>query len=178
LFTVVILWSLIRYLLETFEVEASRLPYLGMEMTSPVCTKKFHENFPLPFYMENPPNLPADLFDFPLCISLRPSPFPDRRTGLHGKSECGSRNRNFFQNPLCKSIRSSPFPIRRAGSPPERRNAAMDADRKAAGADVYDEELRDILIAISVVAKRLATKMEAAVKSETQTSKANERQGG
>lgn len=54
----------------------------------------------------------------------------------------------------------------------------MDADRKAAGADVYDEELRDILIAISVVAKRLATKMEAAVKSDTQTSKANERQGG
>lgn len=54
----------------------------------------------------------------------------------------------------------------------------MDADRKAAGADVYDEELRDILIAISVVAKRLATKMEAAVKSETQTRKANERQGG
>ncbi len=54
----------------------------------------------------------------------------------------------------------------------------MDADRKSAGADVYDEELRDILIAISVIAKRLATKMEAAVKSETQTSKANERQGG
>ena len=56
--------------------------------------------------------------------------------------------------------------------------AAMDADRKAAGADVYDEELRDILIAISVIAKRLATKMEAAVKSQTQTSNANERQGG
>lgn len=55
---------------------------------------------------------------------------------------------------------------------------AMDAEREAAGADVYDEELRDILIAISVIAKRLATKMEAAVKSQTQTSKANERQGG
>ena len=54
----------------------------------------------------------------------------------------------------------------------------MDADKKAAGADVYDEELRDILIAISVIAKRLATKIEAAVKSETQTSKANEHQGG
>ncbi len=56
--------------------------------------------------------------------------------------------------------------------------AAMDAEREAAGADVYDEELRDILIAISVIAKRLATKMEAAVKSQTQTSNANERQGG
>ena len=54
----------------------------------------------------------------------------------------------------------------------------MDADRKAAGADVYDEELRDILIAISVVAKRLATKMEAAVKSKTQTSEAKTGQGG
>ena len=56
--------------------------------------------------------------------------------------------------------------------------AAMDAEREAVGADVYDEELRDILIAISVIAKRLATKMEAAVKSQTQTSNANERQGG
>ena len=54
----------------------------------------------------------------------------------------------------------------------------MDAEREAAGADVYDEELRDILIAISVIAKRLATKMEAAVKSQTQTSNAHERQGG
>ncbi len=54
----------------------------------------------------------------------------------------------------------------------------MDADKKAAGADVYDEELRDILIAISVIAKRLATKMEAAVRSETQESKANTSQGG
>ena len=42
----------------------------------------------------------------------------------------------------------------------------MDADKKAAGADVYDEELRDILIAISVIAKRLATKMENAVRSD------------
>ena len=56
--------------------------------------------------------------------------------------------------------------------------AAMDADRKAAGADAYDEELRDILIAISVIAKRLATKMEAAVRSESQESKANTSQGG
>ena len=87
-------------------------------------------------------------------------------------------HQKIFQNPLCKTTRSSPFPIRRAGSPPERRKAAMDADKKAAGADVYDEELRDILIAISVVAKRLATKMEAAVKSETQTSEARTSQGG
>ena len=32
----------------------------------------------------------------------------------------------------------------------------MDADKKAAGADVYDEELRDILIAISVVLTLIA----------------------
>ncbi len=54
----------------------------------------------------------------------------------------------------------------------------MDAERKAAGADVYDEELRDILIAISVIAKRLATKMENAVRSESQKSKAKTCQGG
>lgn len=54
----------------------------------------------------------------------------------------------------------------------------MDADKKAASADIYDEELRDILIAISVVAKRLATKMETAARSESQESKANTRQGG
>lgn len=57
-------------------------------------------------------------------------------------------------------------------------DAAMDADKKAAGADVYDEELRDILIAISVIAKRLATKMENAMRSETQESKAETSQGG
>ena len=54
----------------------------------------------------------------------------------------------------------------------------MDADKKAAGACVYDEELRDILIAISVIAKRLATKMENAVRSGTPKSKANTSQGG
>ncbi len=54
----------------------------------------------------------------------------------------------------------------------------MDADRKAAGADAYDEELRDILIAISVIAKRLATKMETAARSGTQESKAKTSQGG
>ncbi len=54
----------------------------------------------------------------------------------------------------------------------------MDAERKAAGADVYDEELRDILIAISVIAKRLATKMENAARSGSQESKAKECQGG
>lgn len=54
----------------------------------------------------------------------------------------------------------------------------MDADKKAAGTDTYDEELRDILIAISVITKRLATKMENAARSESQESKANRRQGG
>ena len=54
----------------------------------------------------------------------------------------------------------------------------MDADKKAAGADVYDEELRDILIAISVIAKRLATKMETAARTDSQESKANTSQGG
>ena len=54
----------------------------------------------------------------------------------------------------------------------------MDADKKAAGADAYDEEVRDILIAISVIAKRLATKMESAARSGSQESKANECQGG
>ena len=54
----------------------------------------------------------------------------------------------------------------------------MDADKKAAGADVYDEELRDILIAISVIAKRLATKMENAARSDSQESKAKTCQGG
>ena len=43
----------------------------------------------------------------------------------------------------------------------------MDADKKIADADVYDEELRDILITISVITKRLATKMEKAAKSES-----------
>lgn len=54
----------------------------------------------------------------------------------------------------------------------------MDADKKASNADVYDEELRDILIAISVIAKRLATQMENAAQSGSQESKANICQGG
>lgn len=50
--------------------------------------------------------------------------------------------------------------------------------KNTAGSDVYDEDLRDILIAISVIAKRLATKMENGMRSETQKNKANECQGG
>ena len=46
------------------------------------------------------------------------------------------------------------------------------------GDELRYEELRDILIAISVIAKRLATKMENAVRSGTQKSKANTSQGG
>lgn len=43
--------------------------------------------------------------------------------------------------------------------------------------DAYDEGLKDILIAISVIAKRLAAKMENAVRSRSVESKADTRQG-
>ena len=70
------------------------------------------------------------------------------------------------------------IPNQEGRKPAGKEETVMGADIKAAGADAYDEEVRDILIAISVIAKRLATKMETAERSGKQESKANTRQGG
>lgn len=47
----------------------------------------------------------------------------------------------------------------------------MGADKKTAGADVIDEDIRDILIAISVTAKRIATRIENAGRNGSQENK-------
>lgn len=59
---------------------------------------------------------------------------------------------------------------RTAGSPSERKVLQMQKEsiEKTAGLDGTDEELIDVLIAISVVAKRLARKLQNEQKGESQ----------
>lgn len=54
----------------------------------------------------------------------------------------------------------------------------MGAGTEATSGISYNEELRDMLIAISVTAKRLATKMENDARRESTENSAKKRQGG
>lgn len=113
-----------------------------------------------------------------LCANLRAHLHTQpREQEAPGNGAIGTTTKDFS-----KSVVHNP-PLISIPNQEDRKSAgkeevAMDADKKAASADVYDEELRDILIAISVIAKRLATKMETAARSGTQESKAKTSQGG
>lgn len=81
--------------------------------------------------------------------------------------------KNFFQK-LLREIRSLPvfqyIAVRRDKSPSETEVLQMQAEmREPAERDAHDEEIIDILIAISVVSKRLAEKLRKMNGKETTT---------
>ena len=80
----------------------------------------------------------------------------------------GRHGRKKVEKQLRKSQPKSPMNIRKAGSHPEREVLQMqkESTERTAALTAEDEDLIDTLIAISVVAKRLASKLKTELTKE------------